>query len=170
MGGDLREELLKAGLISKQQARKAAHSERVEKKRADPGSKAQQAQAARDEAARAQREQAQRDRTLAEARQAAARERDAQAQQRQRREMALRRAVQDGALPKWGGGRTYYFQDGTRVEALQLNDEAARRMEDGNAAVVRAGEARGSYALITSGAAAKLLDAAPDAIVCWHRR
>ena len=169
MGRDLREELLKAGLISKKQARNADHSERVEKKSAEPGTKVRQAQAARADVARAQREQAQRDRQLAEERKAAARERETQAQQRQRRETALRRALQEGVLPKWGGGRTYYIQDGTRIQSLQLNDDAARRMEDGHAAVVRNAEAKGGYALVTSGAAAKLLEAAPDVIVCWHR-
>ncbi len=168
--GDLREQMLKAGLISKKQARKAAHSERVADKQADPEARQQQARDARDEVRREQQAQQQRDRQLATARKADEHRRQEEQQQRQRREAAWRKALQEGVLPNWAGKRTYYFQDGTSVDALSVSDEAARRLELGEAAIVRDPDPRSRFQLITSGAAARLAEVAPEAIVRWHRR
>ena len=115
---DLREQMLKAGLISKKQAQQSAHGNRVEKKKADPKQRERNAQARKEIETRDAEAQKTRDRQLAAERNESQQRKGRKLGERQRLESVMETALRDGALPKWWGAKTYYFQDGQMVESL----------------------------------------------------
>jgi|SRR5579863_4241040 len=165
---NLKDQLVKAGLVSQKQARQAGHKERVDRKQ-DGGTEAERAAQARTEEARRQMEaQRERDREQARQQQAeqAAREQELQAQAR--RQSGIDAAFREGRIESWGGARTYSFTDGTRIESLGLSDTAARLLADGKAAIVRTQDPTAPYTLLAAGSAQRLRDADPARIVVLH--
>ena len=165
---DLRDQLLKAGLITPEQAKKAGHEKRQDSKRLGREGKAKQAVARRDEVRQEQQQQSDQDRQRAQAQEQTRQEGERGAQEKQKRQAIVERALREGALPRWEGGRPYYFRDGKEVRFLMVNDEAARALEAGKAAIVR-GESRSRYVLIQSGFALELAEGAPERVVTFHR-
>lgn len=165
----LKEQMLKAGLITEQQARQATHKERVTDKKTAGKDRAARAEAARKEAREQAEKQKALDRERARAEQGAreAKGRDA-GELHQRREVA-KKAVREGELTRWGGTRTYYFEDGKRVEYLKVSDEAARKLEAGQAAIVLRNPGGKTYTVIEGASARQLQEAAPDRVIVFHR-
>ena len=95
-------------------------------------------------------------------------EKERAVQEKQRKQALVERALKEGALPRWEGQRTYYFRDGKEVLFLQVNDEAARLLEAGKAAIVR-GTGRTRFTVIHSGAALEMAEGAPERVVTFHR-
>jgi uncharacterized protein YaiL (DUF2058 family) len=117
--------------------------------------------------AEAQRE---RDRKAAAQRNAehAAREQAVQAQARAAG--LVESALREGKVEHWEGNRAYYFvARGTEIEFLNVSDDAARRLSEGKAAIVRTGDPKAPYTLLHAGHAQKLAGAAPERVVAWHR-
>ncbi|MCZ6749596.1 MAG: DUF2058 family protein [SAR324 cluster bacterium] len=165
---DLREQMLKAGLISQEQAKRSAHNQRVENKELGREGKADRERAAKAgvKAQKQARTAEDRKRGKAQREQRKGKERPRQLQQKA--ESALERILREGRMAKWEGNRTYYFADGRALESLKVTDEAARQLEAGKAAIVRS-DGRGRYTLLLSGAALQLLEATPERIVTFHR-
>ena len=165
---DLKEQLLKAGLVSQKQARQAAHRDRVVRKQ-DGGESAQREAETRAEEARRQKE-ADRVRDQEIARQQAAKqaERELALKEQAHRQSAIDAALREGRIENWNGNRTYYFVDGTRIESLQVSETAANLMQDGRAAIVRSGDPRAPYMLINSAGAVRLKEADAGRIVTFH--
>jgi hypothetical protein len=171
---DLRQQLIEAGLVSKEDARKASHDKRVrQKKQPPPAKRDKQAQAAAPRPALTPEQEAQRerDRALEAQRQQERTEKESRASTKQKRKAALAKALEDGVLAQWEGRRAYHFQVGAsaRIDTLQVTEEAARRLEAGQAAIMAGGPGAPPYTVITAGAAARVAEVAADAIVCWHR-
>jgi uncharacterized protein YaiL (DUF2058 family) len=130
--GSLKDQLLKAGLVSKKDARRVEHERRVEATRTGVGSteRAERAaQAQRDKLEAAQGEQRARDHAIEAERH---RERDgAEAVYR------LRDRIAAAALPRQRGERRWYFacQD-ELLRWLPVSDKCARKLEDGELAIV----------------------------------
>jgi uncharacterized protein YaiL (DUF2058 family) len=165
---NLRDQLLKAGLITPDQAKRAGHEQRQDHKRLGREGKAQQAEARREEARQQQRQRADADRRRGQDRQHAQEERERAQQQRQHRQALIERALREGQLARWEGARPYYFRDGKEVLFLMVNEETARLLEGGKAAIVRA-NGRGRYALVQAGYALELAEVAPERLVTFHR-
>ncbi len=129
--GDLRDQLLKAGLVTDKQVKKAASAERRRKK-AKGHKTAARERAAREEAQAAKlRERAARDRAAARAR---ASEMSA-AELRAQVEQIVKSHAVAGATR--GGRRWYYEAPDGRIPHVTLSDEAAEGLERGRYALVR---------------------------------
>ena len=165
---DLRDQLLKAGLITPEQAKKAGHEKRQDSKRLGHEGKAKQAEARGEEARQQQRQRKEQDRKRGEAEQRQHQQAESGKQERQHQKTLVERALREGALPRWEGNRPYYFSDGKQILFLLVNEEAARLLEAGKAAIVRA-EGRTRYALVQSGFALELAEGAPERLVTFHR-
>lgn len=165
---DLRDQLLKAGLISPEQAKRAGHEKRQDNKRLGHEGKAKQAAVRRDEVRQEQLQRAEQDRHRGQEHQRARQDSERSQQERQRRQALIERALREGALPRWEGPRPYYFRDGKDVLFLMVNEEAVRLLETGKAAIVRA-EKRGRFLLVLSGFALELAEGAPERVVAFHR-
>lgn len=171
---DLKQQLIEAGLVSKEDARKASHDKRVRQKQQPPQAKRdKQAPAAQPRQALTPEQEAQRerDRALEAQRQQARADKESRAGARQKRKAAVAKALAEGVLEQWEGRRAYYFQvgDSPRIDTLQVTEEAARRLEAGKAAILAGGPGAPPFTVITAGAAARVAEVAADAIVCWHR-
>jgi hypothetical protein len=170
----LKDELVKAGLVSAKQARQVAHRERVARQQpgAQPGAaRAQQEAEARAEQARQEREaQRARDQQLARDQQARQAEHEREIQERARSQAQIDAALRDGRLERWQGGRAYYFTDGTRIEFVSVSDDAARRLQEGTAAIVRSGDPGAPYTLLNAAQALRLRELAPERVVTLHPR
>ena len=162
MSGDLRDQLLKAGVVSKKQARKAAHEKRTRAKKI--GRDAVETERATDK----ERVEAEREANRAQDRE---RERQREAA-RTARQTPLKAAqiVESGRLEgRIHGPRRFYFEsrDG-RVPFLEVSDETAGRLEVGRAALVESSE--GALTIIQPDAAHKIVALDPKWLRVWHPR
>ncbi len=145
---DLKNQLLKLGLVSDQQARRVGHEQRVQHKaqgregiEADKATRIQEVEQAR----QGRRDE---DRSRERARQA---EQEARALQHRIADL-----VESGrAEGRTGGSRRFYYEarDG-RVPVLELSDEAHEAL--GNGRLALAESARGEVTLITADAARRV--------------
>jgi uncharacterized protein len=168
--GSLRDEMLKAGLVSKKDAKKAAHTQRVEIK--ETGREEIERRAAEERAAIAKQAEAQRELDrVAAAKVKAEQEAKEQAISAQARFTAqIESVLREGRVEHWEGQRAYYFVVRDReVEFLNVSDDASRRLSEGKAAIIHTSDSKAPYALLHAGAAEKLAEVAPERIVAWHR-
>jgi uncharacterized protein len=158
----LRDQMLKAGLITEEQAKRSAHKQRVETKHTDRKERDQRREASKAEVERQQ--QAEREQNQRASRQQQEQEvaKQQALQVRQRELSALEQAYRDGAIPNWEGNRRYYYAAGGRIDWLMVSDDAGRRLEAGQAAICAGERNRARPVLLTAAAALKLreLDAA----------
>jgi len=165
---DLKEAMVKAGLVTEKEARQAGHKERVERKQDRGDSARREAQGRVEEARRQQQAQRSRDLELNRGRQGGQAERESQARAGQLRRAHIEAALRDGRIESWGGPRLYWFQDGSRLESLQVSPDAARSLQEGRAAIVRTLDLRAPYTLIRADAARRLAELAPERVVTLH--
>jgi uncharacterized protein YaiL (DUF2058 family) len=161
---DLREQMLKAGLVSGKQVRQAKHEERVHRKEVGrEGIEAERAAADRAFQAR-QEEKRLRDREREEARR--------RSQAAEERVLALQTRIRAGWIREAtaGGKRFFFVVDGGRITYLDLSDDAARRLQLGRAAVADGrGIVRGEYCVVDAGTALSLSRDHPEVILFWNR-
>jgi uncharacterized protein YaiL (DUF2058 family) len=159
MSDSLRDQLLKAGLISEKQARQAAHTQRVDRKQqgrqgveAEREQRKQQVEAERQakrEADKA-REAARRDRVL-----------DRETENR------LRQIVASGRIDKTRGPRRFYFLTrDDRLPSVEVSDELAARLERGGAAIVESPE--GELTIVDGDAARRVAELDPAWLRVWN--
>ncbi len=162
--GDIREQLLKAGLVSKKKARQAAHQERVHRK--EVGHKGIAAE--KEEQDRIFQEKQEKKRRLDQERERIRREEAALRE----RELLKERMIRTGWIrDACGGNRRYFFETGSgRITYLDLSDQAVRRLNSGNVAVVCTGGAvRGQFCLVDSSCAASLAKDFREVLCFWNR-
>ncbi|MCC5863068.1 MAG: DUF2058 domain-containing protein [Gammaproteobacteria bacterium] len=152
MPTSLQEQLLKAGLVKKDQVQKTARQQAKKRKgRAAPdGAEAKAA------AAKRRAEQAARDRALAAERNAAAKARERRDQARQLIE--AHRIARTGELE-------YAFPDGGRVKRLLVDAQQRAQLASGALVIVRLGR---GYELLPQAAAARLRERDAALIVVDH--
>lgn len=165
----LRDQMLKAGLITEEQARRTAHKQRVDNKRGDPKERQQRRQATQEEVA--QQKQAERARHQQQSRERQQQEAAKQQtlQTRQRQTTALEQAYRDGAISNWEGGRRYCYAaaDG-RVDWLMVTDDVGRKLEAGQAAICAGERNRARPVVLNAGAARKLRELDPSRVLVLH--
>jgi hypothetical protein len=168
--GTLGDQMVKAGLVSKKDAKRAAHDRRVETKQVGRDELERRAAGERAAAARQAEEQRRRDQQAAAHHKAEEESRDQVRQAQARKAALIEAALREGKLENWEGGRAYYFvARGKEIEFLNVTEDAARRLAEGKAAIVHTGDPRSPYILLHAGAAQRLKDVAPERIVCWHQ-
>jgi hypothetical protein len=164
----LRDEMLKAGLITEEQAKQAAHKQRTDNKRTDRKERQQQQQAKQAEVRRQQEAERARHQELARERQAQEAEKAKTLQAQQHHGSVLEQAYRDGAIPNWAGARRYYYAAHGKVEWLMVTDDVSRKLEAGQAAIC-AGERNAQRHLpLNLGAARKLQELAPERVLVLH--
>jgi uncharacterized protein YaiL (DUF2058 family) len=161
--------MLKAGLVSKKDAKRAAHTQRVETKALGRDELERRAEQERAAAARQAEEQRERDRQAAAKVKAEQDAREQVLQAQARAAAAIDAVTREGRVEHWEGSRSYYFiARDSEIEFLNVSDDASRRLAEGKAAIVRTLDAKSPYALLHPAAAQRLKDVAPERIVVWH--
>ncbi len=167
---NLRDQLLKAGLVSEKEAKRSGHQKRVQAKQTGHKEAAQAQRQTEEEAARrALAEQREKDRQLNRRAKTDADQKAQGLQQKQRAKAACEKALREGVLPSWEGRRDYHFADGGIIRSIGVSEEAARRLEAGKAAIARLPDRENAYTVLVAGAATTLQEADPTRIAVFHR-
>ena len=153
MSRSLQDQLLKAGVATQKQARKAK-VERRKARKGQGGGPPAAATAEREQARRAQAEKVARDRELNQQRQEAARRRAASA--------GIRQMVESNRLPREGGETPYNFVDGATVRRLYVTAEQQKGLAAGRLSIVRAGD---GYEVVPAAVAARIEARDPAAVL-----
>jgi len=164
----LRDEMLKAGLITEEQAKQSAHKKRVDNKRTDRKERQQTQQAQQDEVRRQKDAERARHQELARERQAQDADKEQTLREQQRRGTGLEAAYRDGAIPNWEGARRYYYAAHGKVEWLMVTDDVSRKLEAGQAAICAGERNPQRHVPLSAGAARKLLELAPERVLVLH--
>jgi hypothetical protein len=165
----LRDQMLKAGLITEDQAKRAAHTQRVDKKRTDRKTREAEQTAQSEEARRAKDAERAQHREQAAAQQTEQSERDRARSERQKRATAIEAAYREGAIASWEGNRRYCYAANGRIEWLSVNDDVARKLEAGHAAIVAGEKNPQRHAVLLAGGAKTLAELAPERVLTWHQ-
>lgn len=162
MNNALREQLLKAGLVSSEQAKKAEHQSRKQNRQTPKPKKSARAQQGPDsaavQAAQARQAQATRDRELN-------RQRD---EERRRRELnvQIRALLSQHQLNDGTGEVPYNFVEGSRVKRLYVTAEQHTRLTDGTLSVALF---KARHYLIDNEVSERLKALAPHVVVHRNR-
>ncbi len=157
MSDSLREQLLKAGLVSKHQAAQAErqqHRQRNQQKKGDPrpaGGKPPPAVTA------AQAAKIARDRELNQEREARARARAVAAE--------IKQLIDQHALPRPDGDDYYNFVAGKKIRRVAVNAELLERLGRGDIAIVRH---EGRSALVPADVAARIRERDERAVIAFQ--
>ena len=152
MGNSLQDQLLKAGVADKKQAKKAKAAKHQTK-----GKKGQQAPQVNEAALAAQRaleEKAERDRVLNQQRKAEAEQRALAAQ--------VRQLIEQNRVERAEHGEPYHFQDGKRLRSLPVSPAQRGLLARGKLDIVRDGE---TYELVPAAVGDKIRDRVPDRVM-----
>lgn len=155
MGNSLQDQLLKAGLVSTQQARQTKSKKR--KQRRQSSGDAEEAQR-REALARAQADKAARDRALNHQRE--------QEAQRKAEDNAIRELIHQHRIARSDGDLAYNFADGTALKRLHVNAGQHAALVAGQLAIVRQDT---FYELLPAEIAARLAERVPERILVWNQ-
>jgi hypothetical protein len=163
--GDLSEELLKAGLISKKQFKQAKHDERVKKTKVGHEGLEKEERKRRGEQERREASRRDKDRKRVRGEQTAVEEKVTRAR--------LKDVVKNGAVKSGvNGNRRFYFltRDG-KIPFLELNDEAARGLQFGDLAIVQIPDLKlERFVLLPKRTAAQVKEIEPELVRFWNER
>lgn len=148
MAGSLKDQLLKAGLVSQQQVKKAAHEKRKNK----DGVRNDTAGA--DAARRAQAEKAERDRELNRKRQ--------EDTERKANAAAIKQLIEANRLDKGAGEIPYNFTDGSRISRIYVTPEIHAQLVKGALCLARLGP---RYELVRPDVAEKIHARDPSRVI-----
>ena len=150
MSTSLRDQLLKAGLVSEKQVKEAEKQVRKQS-RGGPSAEQQKKQAA---ARQAQAAKAARDRELSR--------RKAEKAEAKAREAQVRQIVEQHRLPSGDDATPYFFKDGDYLRRVYVNAEQRKKVIGGELAIARYGK---GFALLPLPAAAKVRERDQRAII-----
>lgn len=154
MAGSLQDQLLKAGIANKQQAKKATIDKRKQKKQSPKEAEAERQQ--RLDTIDAQRkEKTERDRQLNEARKA---EQEQKALDAQIKQLIERHQVK--ASPR--AETRFQFVDGTTIKSIYVDESMMSPLARAQLRIVRSGA---SYALVPAVVAQKIEDRRPTVVI-----
>ena len=154
MGNPLQEQLLKAGLASKKQAKKAEHEKRISRKQNDGqnpdiANKAREEQAAKD----------QRNRELNRDRAEETRLREQKAQ--------VKQLIETNRLPKDDRGEPYNFVEQNKIKRIFVSEETTDQLSRGQLAIVKLGP---GYEVVPAKVARQIASRDQGAVVVFHEK
>ena len=164
----LKEQMLKAGLITEQEAKQATHSQKVVHKKTGRKERERQSEQTRRELEAGRQAERERDKTHEAGRTAERGLEEAERQSGQRHRSAVSAAYREGLIEKWEGPRRYYYLRDGRVDYLLVSDDIARRLENGQAAIAAGEKNTQRPCLLNAGAAKNLIEAAPERVITFH--
>src|SRR5690606_10427640 len=149
MSSSLRDQLLRAGLVSEQQVKQAEKQSRKQPRTRKPASSPEQQRAAQAQAAKAAR-----DREL--------NRRNAEKTEAKARAAQVRQLVEQHRLPSCEDGEPYHFQDGKHIKRIYVDAEQRAKLVNGELAIARYGN---GFALLPLAAAERVRERDPQAVV-----
>jgi hypothetical protein len=155
MGNPLQDQLLKAGLASKKQAKKAEHEKRISRKLNDGHSPAVVANKAREE--QAAKEQRNRELNLQRAEETRLREQKAQVKQ----------LIETNRLPKDDRGEPYNFVEQNKIKRIFVSEETTDQLSRGQLAIVKLGA---GYEVVPAKVARQIASRDQEAVVVFHEK
>ena len=155
MGNPLQDQLLKAGLASKKQARKAEHEKRISRKQNNTNSPALISNKAREEQAAKDL----RNRELNRERAEETRRREQKAQ--------VKQLIETNRLPQDGRGEPYHFAEQNKIKRIFVSEEMADQLSRGQLAIVRLGS---GYEVVPAKAARQIASRDKGAVVVFHEK
>lgn len=153
----LQEQLLKAGIVDKKQAKKIQHEKRKAAKSAPKGQV--QLDEDKERARQALAEKAERDRQLNREQQAASEKKAIQAQ--------IIQLIEMNRIDRQGGDVPYQFTDGKKIKKIFVTAKLQNELVRGQLAIARLGE---SYELLPAAAAGKIMQRDEQAIVLLNEK
>ena len=154
MGLSLQDQLLKAGLADKKQAKKAKHEKRVKQKK-NKGKKKSP------EINRTQQEQ------LAQAKQSHELNRQLNQEKAKLDKLAqVKQLIKDNSLDLDKYEDPYYFKVGKKIKKLYVNDEITKKLSQGQLAIVTLNNL---YEIVPVNVAHKIAERDPESIVLIHK-
>ena len=164
----LKEQMLKAGLITEQEAKRATHSQKVVNKKTGRKERERASEQTRRELEAGQQAGRERDKVREAGRGPERGREEGERQSGQRQRSAVSAAYREGLIEKWEGPRRYYYARDGRVDYLLVSDDIARRLENGQAAIAAGEKNPQRPCLLNAGAAQKLTEAAPERVIAFH--
>jgi hypothetical protein len=155
MGNPLQDQLLKAGLASKKQAKKAEHEKRVSRKQNNGNSPAAVSNQAREE--QAAKDQRNRELNLQRAEETRLREQKAQVKQ----------LIETNRLPQDGRGEPYHFVEQNKIKRIFVSEEMTDQLSRGQLAIVKLGA---GYEVVSAKVARQITDRDKEAVVVFHQK
>lgn len=149
MSSSLRDQLLKAGLVSEQQVKQAEKQSRKQPRTRKPASSPEQQRAAQAQAAKAAR-----DREL--------NRRNAEKAEAKARAAQVRQLVEQHRLPSGEDGEPYHFQDGKHIKRVYVDAEQRAKLVAGEIVIARYGK---GFALLPRSAADRVRERDPHAVI-----
>ena len=155
MGNPLQEQLLKAGLASKKQAKKAEHEKRISRKQNDGKSPAAVSNQAKEE--QAAKEQRNRELNLQRAEETRLREQKAQVKQ----------LIETNRLPKDDRGEPYNFAEQNRIKRIFVSEEMADQLSRAQLAIVKLGP---GHEVVPAKVPRQIASRDQEAVVVFHEK
>ena len=156
MGNSLQDQLLKAGLVDSEKAKKIRHDKRKQGKQ-QRQSKAPSGNEDRQRVQRELAQKAERDRELNRRRLQQAERKAAMAQ--------VRQLIESNCQPKGGDDVAYNFVDDNKIKRVFVSDAVHKRIAEGKLAIVRLGQ---SYELVSPEVAEKIRLRDETSLVLWN--
>jgi uncharacterized protein YaiL (DUF2058 family) len=164
----LRDQMLKAGLISEKEAHQAEHKKRVRNKQTGGEEARREEEARRREVERERERERAAHREQARERQGGQEQRERARQAEQKRQAVIQAAYREGLVANSEGPRRYHYAVQGRIELLMVTEEAGRRLEAGQLAIALGERQPERHCLLTAGAAKKLQEVAPECVLVFH--
>ena len=154
MGLSLQDQLMKAGIADKKQAKKANQEKRVKRKK----NKGKKTTPEINQTRQAQLAQAKRSREL--------NRQSKQEKEKQEKLVQVKQLIQENRLDLRKYEDPYYFKVGKKIKKLYVNDEITQKLGIGQLAVVTLNSV---YEIVPAKVARKILDRDPDSLVLLHK-
>jgi len=154
MGLSLQDQLMKAGIADKKQAKKANQEKRVKRKK----NKGKKTTPEINQTRQAQLAQAKRSREL--------NRQSKQEKEKQEKLVQVKQLIQENRLDLRKYEDPYYFKVGKKIKKLYVNDEITQKLGIGQLAVVTLNDV---YEIVPAKVARKILDRDPDSLVLLHK-
>lgn len=153
MGNRLQDQLLKAGLATKKQAKKAENEKFISRKQSKGKSPVVPSNAVREE----QAVQEKRNRELNQQRLEEARQREQKAQ--------VKQLIEANRLGQDARGEPYHFAEQNKIKRIFVSDEMADQLSRGQLAIVKLGV---SYEVVPAKVAQQIASRDKEAVVVFH--
>ena len=154
MGLSLQDQLLKAGIADKKQAKKANQEKRVKRKKNKGTKKTPEINQTR----QAQLAQAKRSREL--------NRQSNQEKEKQQKLVQVNQLIEENRLDLNKYEAPYYFKVGKKIKKLYVNDEIAQKLGRGQLAIVTLNSV---YEIVPADVALKIVERDPDSLVVLYR-
>ena len=156
MGNPFQDQLLKAGLVSKKQAKKANREKYLSRKK-NKGNKKNNSSAVTDKAREEQATQAKRNRELNRQRSEEKRQREQRAQ--------IKQLIENNRQKLDDRGEPYYFTEQNTINRLFVSEDMAEQLSNGQLAIVKLGD---SYEVVPAKVARQIVSRDKEAVVAFH--